>query len=83
MAGSLDPQAPKLLLEPWCYLEAVENSNVDLHQCLVLPQRGRLPHIQVHLLGHFLKGEEQVGCWVPFDFRLNRDMASVINKLSK
>lgn len=39
------------------YLEAIENSNVDFHQRLVLPQGGCLPHVQVHLLGHFLKQE--------------------------
>lgn len=39
---------------PKRYLEAVENGNVDLHQRLVLPQGGRLPRVQVHLLGHFL-----------------------------
>lgn len=53
------------------YLEAVQNRNVDLHQCLVLPQGGCLPHVQVHLLGHFLKAEgntdSQAG--TPVDFR--------------
>lgn len=46
---------------PWRYLEAVEDRDVDLHQRLVLPQGRRLPHVQVHLLGHFLKEEGSTG----------------------
>lgn len=65
----------------WCYLEAVQNRNIDLHQCLVLPQRGCLPHVQVHLLGHILKGEgntdSQAG--LPLGFRLKRDWTSITN----
>lgn len=36
------------------YLEAVQHGDVDLHQGLVLPQRGGFPHIQIHFLGHLL-----------------------------
>lgn len=36
------------------HLEAVENSNVDLHQCLVLPQGRRLPGIQGHFVSNLL-----------------------------
>ena len=68
---------------PWCYLEAVQNCNIDLHQCLVLPQRGCLPHVQVHLLGHILKGEGNIDsqAGLPLGFRLKRDWASITNKI--
>lgn len=36
------------------HLEAVENSNVDLHQCLVLPQGRRLPGVQGHFFCNLL-----------------------------
>lgn len=47
-------------LEYLIYLEAVKNGNVNLHQCLVLPEGGGLSGVQAHLVCNLLENDKQL-----------------------
>lgn len=42
------------------YLEAVKDGNVDLHQCLVLPEGGSLSGVQTHLVCNLLQVNQKM-----------------------